>query len=82
LRDSLEMEWAGIPSATIVHEALAGSANSMRVISKMPEYPFLEVRFPLAPVGVWTDAEIESLCDEMIPQIIDQLTKPVPGGSS
>jgi hypothetical protein len=76
------MEWAGIPSVAIVHEALAGSANSMRIISKMPEYPFVLVPFPLAPVGVWSNEEIESLCDDLIPQIIDQLTKPVAGGRS
>jgi hypothetical protein len=82
LRDSLEMEWAGIPSVAIVHEALAGSANSMRVISKMPDYPFLEVRFPLPPVGVWTADDIEALCDELLPKIVDQLTKPLPGSSA
>jgi hypothetical protein len=54
----------------------------MRIISKMPEYPFVLVPFPLAPVGVWSDEEIESLCDDLIPQIIDQLTKPVAGGRS
>jgi hypothetical protein len=76
------MEWAGIPSVAIVHEALAGSANSMRVISKMPDYPFLEVRFPLPPVGVWTSEEVEALCDELLPKIVDQLTKPLPGSSA
>jgi hypothetical protein len=82
LRDSLEMEWAGIPSVAIVHEALAGSANSMRVISKMPDYPFLEVHFPLPPVGVWTADQIDALCDELLPKIVDQLTKPLPGSSA
>jgi hypothetical protein len=82
LRDSLEMEWAGIPSVAIVHEALAGSANSMRVISKMPDYPFVEVRFPLPPVGVWTPDQIDALCDELMPKIVDQLTKPLPGSSA
>jgi hypothetical protein len=76
------MEWVGIPSVAIVHEALAGSANSMRVISKMPEYPFVEVPFPLPPVGAWTDEEIEALCDKLIPQVVDQLTKPIAGGGS
>jgi hypothetical protein len=73
------MEWAGIPSVTIVHEALSGSANSMRVISKMPDYPYLLVHFPLAPTGKWSDEQIEALCDELLPQIVDQLTKPLPG---
>lgn len=76
------MEWAGIPSVAIVHEALAGSANSMRVISKMPDYPFVEVRFPLPPVGVWTPDQIDALCDELVPKIVDQLTKPLPGSSA
>lgn len=76
------MEWAGIPSVAIVHEALAGSANSMRVISKMPDYPFLEVRLPLPPVGVWTPDQIDALCDELMPKIVDQLTKPLPGSSA
>jgi hypothetical protein len=74
------MEWAGIPSVAVVHEALAGSANAMRVISKMPDYPFLEVKFPLPPVGIWSSEQIESLCDELIPQIVEHLTKQVPGG--
>jgi hypothetical protein len=76
------MEWAGIPAVAIVHEALAGSANAMRVISKMPDYPYLLVHFPLPPVGVWTDEEIDELCDELLPQIVDQLTKPLKIASS
>ena len=71
------MEWVGIPSVAIVHEALAGSANAMRVISKMPDYPYLEVGFPLPPVGVWTSEQIDALCDQLLPQIVDQLTKPL-----
>ena len=71
------MEWVGIPSVAVVHEALAGSANSMRVISKMPTYPFVEIKFPLPPVGVWSAGEIDDLCDELMPQIIDLLTKPL-----
>jgi hypothetical protein len=82
LRDSIEMEWAGIPSVAIVHEALSGSANSMRIISKMPEYPYLEVKFPLPPVGAWTAEQIDELVDELLPQMIDQLTKPLPGSST
>jgi hypothetical protein len=76
------MEWAGIPAVAIVHEALSGSANSMRVISKMPDYPYLLVKFPLPPVGVWTDQQIDQLCDALLPQIVDQLTKPLQMGNS
>lgn len=79
MRDAVELEWVGIPAIAIVHEALAGSANSMKTISKMPNYPFAEIKFPLPPVGVWTPEEIEALCDELLPQIERQLTEPVPG---
>lgn len=79
MRDAVEMEWEGIPSAVIVHEALAGSAAAMKTISKMPKYPALEIKFPLPPVGVWTDEEIETLCQELVPQIVHQLTHEVEG---
>jgi hypothetical protein len=74
VRDAIELEWQGIPAVAIVHEALAGSAESMRTMSKMPDYPFVEVRFPLPPVGPWSEAEIEALGDDLVPQIIDRLT--------
>ncbi len=79
MRDSVEMEWEGIPAVAIVHEALAGSARSMKTISKMPNYPFLEIKFPLPPVGVWTDEQIAHVCDELLPEIVHQLTNPVEG---
>ena len=68
------MEWAGIPAVAIVHEALSGSANAMRSISKVPDYPYLLIKFPLPPVGVWTPEQVDALCDELIPQIEAQLT--------
>jgi hypothetical protein len=37
------------------------------------------VKFPLPPVGPWTDDEVEALCEELVPQIIHQLTNPVEG---
>jgi hypothetical protein len=74
LRDAIELEWQGIPAVAIVHEALAGSADAMRLMSGMPQYPFLEVKFPLPPVGPWTAEQVDALCDELLPGIIDQLT--------
>jgi hypothetical protein len=79
LRDAIELEWQGIPAVAVVHEVLAGSADAMRLMSGMPLYPFLEVKFPLSPVGPWTDAEVDALCDELLPGIIDQLTHDVAG---
>jgi hypothetical protein len=79
LRDAIELEWQGIPAVAVVHEALAGSADAMRLMSGMPRYPFLEVTFPLPPVGPWTAEQVDVLCDELLPGIIDQLTHEVAG---
>jgi hypothetical protein len=79
LRDAIELEWAGLPAVAVVHEALAGSADAMRLMSGMPQYPFLEVKFPLPPVGPWTPEQVDELCDELLPHVIEQLTHDVPG---
>jgi hypothetical protein len=76
VRDAIEMEWEGIPAVAIVHEDLAGSANSMKKISKMEDYPFIEIRKPLPAVGEWTDEEVEALCEALVPQIEAHLTAP------
>jgi hypothetical protein len=82
VRDAIEMEWEGIPAVAIVHEDLAGSANAMKKISKMEEYPFIEIRKPLPAVGEWTDEEIEALCEALVPQIEAHLTVPSDTGSA
>jgi hypothetical protein len=82
LRDAIEMEWEGIPAVAIVHEDLAGSANAMKKISKMEDYPFIEIRKPLPAVGEWTDEEIEALCEALVPQIEAHLTAPSDTGSA
>jgi hypothetical protein len=76
VRDAIEMEWEGIPAVAIVHEALAGSANAMKKISKMEDYPFIEIKYPLPPVGEWTAEEVEALCDSLVPQIEARLMAP------
>jgi hypothetical protein len=79
LRDAIELEWEGIPAVAIVHEGLRGSAHAMRTMSKMPNYPFLEIEYPLPPVGPWTPDELDKLCTDLVPRIIEQLTREVPG---
>jgi hypothetical protein len=81
VRDAIEMEWEGIPAVAIVHEDLAGSANAMKKISKMEDYPFIEIKKPLPAVGEWTDEEIDALCDSLVPQIEAHLTGPTDPGS-
>lgn len=73
------MEWAGIPAAVVIHEALAGSADAMKKISHMPNYPYVVVGASLPAVGVWTEAETDAMCEELLPQIVYLLTNAVPG---
>lgn len=82
MRDAIEMEWEGIPAVAIVHEDLVGSANSMKKISKMEDYPLIEIRKPLPAVGEWSDEEIEALCEALVPQIEARLTAPSDTGSA
>jgi hypothetical protein len=74
LRDAIEMEWAGIPAVAIVHEALAGSADAMKKMSRMPDYPYLKVPYPTQPTGIWPDGECAAIVEALVPQIVERLT--------
>lgn len=75
MRDAIELEWAGIPSVAIIHTALAGSANSMKRLSGVPDYGFVTVDYPHIPTGVWTDDEIREMARKLAPQVVRALTK-------
>jgi hypothetical protein len=74
LRDAIEMEWVGIPSVAIVHEALAGSADAMKKMSKMPDYPYVKIPYPTQPTGIWPESECDAVVEALLPQLLDQLT--------
>jgi hypothetical protein len=75
LRDSVELEWAGIPTVAIVHEAMEGSARAMARVSGMGDYEFLTVPYPHIPLAVWTDDEIDEVARELAPKVLALLTK-------
>ena len=68
------MEWIGIPAVTIAHEALVGSVEAMKTICKMPDYPYLQVKFPHSSVGRWADEELAEIVEELVPKVVEQLT--------
>ncbi len=74
LRDSVELEWEGIPSVAVVHEAMAGSARAIARVSGMAEYEFLTVPYPHIPLAVWSDDEIEEVARALAPQLLARLT--------
>ena len=75
MRDAVELEWSGIPSVAVVHQAMYGSARAIARISGMPEYPFLTVDYPHVPLVVWTPEEIREVAKEVAPKVVAHLTK-------
>lgn len=75
MRDAVELEWAGIPSVSLIHEAVRGSAEDMARISGVPDYPFVIGGYPYVPTAVWSDAEIQALARELAPQVLAMLTR-------
>ena len=75
MRDAIELEWAGIPSVAIIHEALAGSADSMKRLSGVKGYDYVQVKYPHIPTAVWTDEEARSIAKDLAPKVMAALTK-------
>lgn len=75
MRDAIELEWAGIPSVTVCHTALHGGADAMRRLSGVPEYPFVTVDYPYAPMATWTPEEAKAVAKQIAPKVLERLTR-------
>lgn len=75
MRDAIELEWEGVPSLPIIHEAVRGSAESMARLSGFPDYGFLVVDYPWIPTAVWTDDEVRALARQLAPRVIERLAR-------
>lgn len=71
----MELEWAGVPSVPIIHKAVQGSAESMAKLSGVPDYPFVLADYPYIPTAIWSDQEIQTLADEVVPGVLSLLTR-------
>jgi len=71
----MELEWAGVPSLAIIHEAVRGSAESMAKLSGFPDYEFLRVDYPWTPTAVWTDDEVRDLARILAPKVLAKLSR-------
>lgn len=74
MRDSVELEWEGIPAVAVVHEAMRGSAQAIAQVSGMADQPFLTVGYPHVPLAIWTAGEIAEVTRELAPKVIALLT--------
>jgi len=72
MRDAIELEWSGVPSVAIIAEPLVGSAEAMKKLSGMPDYPYVVVPYP---VGSLSPEEIRTRAKEITPRIIELLTR-------
>lgn len=75
MRDAIELEWAGVPSVALIHTAMAGSADSMKRLSGVPDYPYLTVTYPHIPTAHWTADEAKEIAKALAPKVIEALTK-------
>ena len=82
MRDAIELEWAGIPSVAIIHEAMAGSADSMKRLSGVKDYDYVEVNYPHIPTAVWTDDEARSIAKDLAPKVMAALTTGSPANAT
>ncbi len=71
----MELEWAGVPSLAIIHQAVRGSAESMARLSGFPDYDFLLVDYPWIPTAVWTDEEVRDLACILAPKVLEKLSR-------
>ena len=78
MRDAVELEWAGIPAACVVHTELIGSARAIARISGHEHYEFLDIGYPHVPTASWSPEEIELIADTLTPKIRDLLLKQLP----
>ncbi|HZP28181.1 MAG TPA: hypothetical protein VFC99_04465 [Acidimicrobiia bacterium] len=76
MRDAAELEWAGIPSVAVIHEALAPTAEAMAKVSGLPGYRFATVGYPHPPLCTWSDDEIRELARELVPTVVELLSAP------
>jgi hypothetical protein len=74
LRDSVELEWAGVPSVAVVHASMEGTARAMARVSGMPDYEFATVPYPHIPLAVWTPEEIDEVARALAQCLVERLT--------
>jgi len=75
LRDAIELEWAGIPTAAIIHKAVEGSALAMAKLSGVPDFEFVLIDYPAIPTAIWNEDEILDLAREVAPRVQARLTR-------
>ncbi len=72
MRDALELEWAGVPSAVIIAEPLMGAAEAMKRLSGMAAYEYCLMDRPYSNMA---PEELRQQARRLAPRITELLTK-------
>jgi hypothetical protein len=75
----MELEWAGIPSAAIVHGAMTPTLRAMARLSGMPDYPYAVVEHPHLPIARWDPDETKLIAKSVVDRVYELLTTDVSG---
>jgi len=73
LRDTVELELAGIPAVAVLHEAFGLAAAAAADVSGLPDCAWVEVAYPTPPPGEWSDAEVASVARTLAPAVLAEL---------
>lgn len=74
MRDALELELVGIPAVCIVHTALVPAVRALARLAGAPDYPIVEVGYPLNPTAMWTPDEANELASKVLDGVRARLT--------
>ena len=74
MRDALDLELAGIPAVCIVHTALVPAVRALARLAGVPDYPIVEVGYPLNPTAMWTADEANELAEQVVDNVRARLT--------
>jgi hypothetical protein len=74
MRDALDLEAAGIPAVCVVHTALVPAVRALARLVGVPDYPIVEVGYPLNPTAMWSIDEANELAGQVIDAVRERLT--------
>lgn len=72
MRDAIDFETMGLPSAVVIADALYGPADAMRRLSGLPDYPLPATQFP---VGSLDSTELAERAAQLAPAVVRALTE-------
>jgi hypothetical protein len=74
VRDALDLEALGIPTATVGHVALVPAVEALARLVGAPEYSMVTVGYPHNPTAMWSKEESASVAEQVVDEVRLRLT--------